>query len=107
MDRDPESVKTAAHIEHFTGGDEMTGAKFKFLPSGPEGQALIRIGGSGEIHESLMDFESVLVGQARPSDTSALDAALKLREESDMPAGVRIGMQQIALQQETVGRIRN
>jgi len=32
---------------------------------------------------------------------------LKLREEPDMPAGMRVGMKQIALQQETVGRIGN
>src|SRR5213594_1441354 len=54
-----------------------------------------------------MDFENVLVGEARPSDPSVLDAALKLREESDVPPGMRIGMQQVALQQEPVGRIRN
>ena len=107
MDRDLESIETAAHIEHFAGGYEMAGPEFKFLPAGPEGYALVRIGGSGEVGESLMDFESVLVGETRTSDTPVLDSALKLREESDMPAGVRIGMQQVALQQEAVGRIRN
>ena len=81
----------------------MARPEFEFLPSGPQGHALVRIRGSGQIHESLMDLEGVLVGEARSSDTPGLDAALKLREESDMPAGVRIGMEQIALQEEAVG----
>src|SRR5712691_131784 len=107
MERDLESIETSAHVEHFAGGDEMAGAEFEFLPSGAQGHALVRFGGSGKVHERLMDFEGVLVGQARSADPPVFDAALKLSEESDMPSGARIGMEQIALQQESVGRVRN
>src|SRR5258706_11862602 len=85
----------------------MAGSEFESLPSGPQGYALIGIRGCGKLHECLMDFEIVLVGEARSADTAGFDATLKLREQPDMPAHVRIGMEQIALQQETVGCVRN
>src|SRR2546425_7068458 len=85
----------------------MARAEFEFLPSSPQGHALVRIRGSGKIRESLMDFERVLIGEPRSADAPCFDAALKLREKSDMPAEVGIRMEQIALQQEAVGRIRN
>src|SRR2546421_66870 len=88
-------------VNRWCGGDEMAGAEFEFLASGAQRHALVRIRGSGKIHECLMDFESVLVGEARSADASVFDAALKLREESDMASGVPIGVEQVALQQES------
>src|SRR5262249_2513032 len=107
MERDLESIETAAYIENFTGGDEMARPEFEFLPSGAQGHSLVRIRGTRKIHESLMHFEGILVGEARSAHASVFEAALKLREESDMPSDVRIGMQKIALQEESVGRVRN
>src|SRR5260221_6512250 len=107
MERDLESIDAAAHVEHFAGGDEMPRPEFEFLPSGAQGHTLVRFRGSGKIHECLMDFEGVLVGQAGSADPPVFDAALELCEESDMPSCVRIGMEQVALQQESVGRVRN
>jgi hypothetical protein len=85
----------------------MTRSEFEFLSPGAKGHAPIRIGGSGEIHEGLMDLESVLVGQAWPADAPRLDATLKLREDADVPSGMSIGVKQVALQEEPVRRIGN
>src|SRR5947208_2294971 len=42
--RDLESVETAAHVEHFAGGDEMARAELELLPSGAQRDTFVRVG---------------------------------------------------------------
>src|SRR5438045_1485656 len=56
VDRDFESVETAADVEYFAGGDEVARSEFELLPSGAQRHTFVRFSRSGEIHESLMDF---------------------------------------------------
>src|SRR5262249_20563092 len=101
--RDLESIETAAHIEYLAGRDEMACAEFELLPAGAQCDTLVGVRRRGEIDEDLMRLKRVLIGKPRSAHTAGFDAALRLCEETDMLPDVRIGMQKIALEQETVG----
>ena len=101
---DSESVETAAHIEDFTGRDEVSRSEFELLAACAQRKTLVRFRGGGEIHEGLMDFERVLIGKPGPAHAAGFDTTLKLREKAHMLAGAPIGVQKIALQQKALWR---
>ena len=92
---DPQSVKSAADVQPLAVPDQMTCAKFDFLPANAKPEVLR---GTGEVGKRLMKIRGVLICNSRPPVASLFEAALKLCEESKVITCMPVGMEKISLQ---------
>src|SRR5262245_17457548 len=95
------AVEAAPQVQPFGGGDQPSGAEVHLVSSDADGQRP-RFIAEFQIEERLMHFQPVIISQTRPSVAPAFDAALELGKDADSLSEMRVGVEQIALQQITV-----
>src|SRR5262245_37392782 len=88
-------------VQPFTRGDQSPGAEVHLVASDTRGER-IRFIAEFQIEEGLMDFQTVIISWSRPAAAPAPDGALQLGKDADSVAEMRVGVQQIALQQITI-----
>src|SRR4030095_556333 len=96
-----QAVEAAPHVQPFTGRNQTPRAKVHLMTSDPKSERFPLVA-EFQIEECLVHFQSVVVGRPRSSVAPGADRAWQLSKDAGSLAEMRIGVQQVTLQQVTV-----